>query len=130
MEFFGNARPIEEAKATTGSFSGSVGTQSAQPGDQVWLSADFGVLAPYRFPPSVNTRITDVTVASNDVDISCAGKYRIHYVTRNDNLGGDILLRVAGYRAPGDYVYATTEGSAPITPSNVVESYNFLYLGL
>ena len=123
IEFFGNARPIEESKATTASFKDSVGTKSAGIGEQVWLSSDFGVIAPIRFPPNVSTRVTDVTVAANDVDSSCDGKFRMHFISRNDDVGGNILIRILAYRSPNDYVYAETEGAAPTTPSAVVESF-------
>jgi hypothetical protein len=117
IEYFGEARLVEESRMSTAAFSDTAGARKAPVGGEVWLSTDFGVVAPFRFAPSVSSLVTEATVFSNDVDTSCEGRYLIHVVIRGSASAGDILWRVVAAVGDSDTVYAETEGAAPANPT-------------
>lgn len=114
QEFYGNARPVVRGVSSTTSFKDTAGSQTAQDGDQVWLSKEFGITAPFRMGPDVVRQITDVSIFGALADLSSNARIRIHFIARNDSSGGgDVLFKIVGATSDANTIFETTEGNAP-----------------
>ena len=112
QEFYGNARPIVRSLLSTSQFKDTAGTQTATDGDEVWLSKEFGMRAPFRFTPNEIKQITDVAVFGSQADLSSNARIRIHFIAR-DGASGDVLFKLIAATTDASTIYETQENLAP-----------------